>query len=117
MEQTKLSNAGVARNISSGKSEENINVSQTKGVMYLHIAPCGDHWTGTSIFAAKHLQPDYVRSIALPPGFEEDDVDLLEEILDCEGTDVLQKIYDSKCLPQNVTVMMEKAQKEKEDGQ
>jgi hypothetical protein len=34
--------------------------------LYLHIGPSGDAWTGTEIFAAKHLQPDYVRSVLLP---------------------------------------------------
>ena len=29
---------------------------------YLHVAPCGDHWIAPGLFAAKHLQPDYVRS-------------------------------------------------------
>jgi D-lactate dehydrogenase (cytochrome) len=29
---------------------------------YLHVAPCGDAWVAPGIFAAKHLQADYVRS-------------------------------------------------------
>lgn len=37
---------------------------------YLHVAPCGDHWVGSSIFAAKHLQPDYVRSIPVPEYYD-----------------------------------------------
>mmetsp|Transcript_22187 Transcript_22187/g.47724 ORF Transcript_22187/g.47724 Transcript_22187/m.47724 type:complete len:167 (-) Transcript_22187:275-775(-) len=38
--------------------------------VYFHVSPSGDWWTGPSIFAAKHLQPDYVRSIPIPPGFD-----------------------------------------------
>jgi hypothetical protein len=33
--------------------------------LVLHIGPSGDCWTGTTIFAAKHLQPGYVKSIPL----------------------------------------------------
>mmetsp|Transcript_41436 Transcript_41436/g.70953 ORF Transcript_41436/g.70953 Transcript_41436/m.70953 type:complete len:171 (+) Transcript_41436:45-557(+) len=43
---------------------------ESKEKMFFHVSPSGDWWTGTSIFAAKHLQPDYVRSIPIPPGFE-----------------------------------------------
>ena len=32
---------------------------------YLHIGPSGDSWISYSIFAAKHLQPDYVKSLPL----------------------------------------------------
>eukprot|EP00957_Ditylum_brightwellii_P143227 10912808-Ditylum_brightwellii.AAC.1 len=44
-----------------------------------------------------HHAPDYVRSVELPPGLEDDDI--LEEILERGGKDMLQGIYDSKCLP------------------
>jgi len=37
--------------------------SDKKNQLYLHIAPCGDYWSGHEVFAAKHLQPDYVKSI------------------------------------------------------
>lgn len=37
--------------------------SDKKNQLYLHIAPCGDFWSGDEVFAAKHLQPDYVKSI------------------------------------------------------
>mmetsp|Transcript_24731 Transcript_24731/g.36263 ORF Transcript_24731/g.36263 Transcript_24731/m.36263 type:complete len:212 (+) Transcript_24731:32-667(+) len=81
------------------EKEENNEKSDNgqKEAIYLHVAPCGDYWTGASIFAAKHLQPDYVRSVELPPGLEDDDI--LEEILERGGKDMLQGIYDSKCLP------------------
>jgi len=63
--------------------------SDSSKTMYFHVSPSGDWWTGPSIFAAKHLQPDYVRSIPMPPGFdpnlifgEENDEDDQEE---CDG--------------------------------
>jgi hypothetical protein len=37
--------------------------------LYLHIAPCGDHWQAPAIFAAKHLPAGFIRSFAIPPGF------------------------------------------------
>jgi hypothetical protein len=33
--------------------------------LYLHVGPSGDCWTGHSIFAAKHNQPGYIKSIPL----------------------------------------------------
>jgi len=72
--------------------------------MYLHVAPDGDWWTGHEIFAAKHLQPDYVRSICMPTGFD------VEEWLDltCGDDDEkriksMQQIYDDKKLPRGMT--------------
>jgi len=58
--------------------------------LFLHVGPAGECWTGTSIFAAKHLQPDYVKSIPLPDGvsgdriveFVERDVRLGHQIYD-----------------------------------
>ena len=50
--------------------------------LYLHIAPCGDWWLGSEIYAAKHLPSGYVRSIRLPDDFDEDDhvLDILPEL-------------------------------------
>ena len=39
---------------------------------YLHIAPSGDFWCGTKIFAAKHLSSNYLKSFPLPVGFNEE---------------------------------------------
>ena len=63
--------------------------------MYLHVAPCGDYWTGHEVFAAKHLNPDYVKSIAFP---KDDATFDPEEILeDYEGDldELLKKVYDT----------------------
>ena len=72
---------------------------------YLHLAPDGDYWTGREIFAAKHLQPDYVRSVPIPP---REDFDV-EEWLDTtfgddekKQTEALQNIYDERKLPSGV---------------
>uniref|UniRef100_A0A7S2A2B9 Uncharacterized protein n=1 Tax=Trieres chinensis TaxID=1514140 RepID=A0A7S2A2B9_TRICV len=72
--------------------------------LYLHIAPCGDCWTGREIFAAKHLQPDYVRSVPVPEGFDPD-----EHLTTGDGEDdmeteieLLRRIYDEGKLPADV---------------
>lgn len=60
--------------------------------MYLHVGPSGDCWAGASIFAAKHLQPDYVRSIVLPP------LTCVESLLERLESDpkLAQQIYDDE---------------------
>lgn len=57
-----------------------------KHAMFLHIAPCGDAWVSPELFAAKHLNNDYVRSFG-PIDEESLDVDEME-------IEVLQSIYD-----------------------
>ena len=65
----------------------------------------GDWWTGPSIFAAKHLQPDYVKSIPIPAEFDpnkyfSENEDELENGLSWEEQQrLLQKIYDDGKLP------------------
>ena len=72
----------------------------TKGAtMYLHVGPGGDCWTGHSIFAAKHLQPDYVRSIVIPPGMDPSTVVSVLE----EDTPLAQEIYDTQKLPSDLS--------------
>jgi hypothetical protein len=60
-------------------------------LLYLHVGPSGDCWIGPSIFAAKHLQPDYVKSIELPKGAPIEDV---EKILEDDPT-LARELYDS----------------------
>ena len=63
--------------------------------LFLHVGPAGECWTGTSLFAAKHLQPDYVRSIPLPDGVS---VDRIVELV--EGDVRLgHQIYDEGRIP------------------
>lgn len=63
--------------------------------LYLHVGPSGDCWTGTSIFAAKHLQPDYVKSLVLP---KDTDISSLLEQLEADPS-VAQTIYDEEKIP------------------
>jgi len=73
--------------------------------IYLHIGPAGDCWTGSNLYAAKHLQPDYVKSIPLS-----DDVSataLLELIEDDSA--LCQKIYDMELIPEHVLNEAKKA--------
>lgn len=58
-----------ARNVHSGSPSK----------LYLHIGPSGDCWTGASIFAAKHLQPDYVKSIELPANIPTEEIEPILE--------------------------------------
>jgi len=69
---------------------------------YLHIGPAGECWVGSSIFAAKHLQPDYVKSIPLPAqSSETTPTTFLEKLVEeIEGDPGLgQEIYDSETIP------------------
>lgn len=66
--------------------------------VFLHVGPSGDCWTGSSIYAAKHLQPDYVKSIPIPPHVC---VDTLMDKL--EGDEkLMQKVYDDGAIPPNL---------------
>jgi hypothetical protein len=54
--------------------------NSSSSLLYLHVGPSGDFWTGHLIFAVKHLQPDYVKSVRLEPGVCVNTLlDLLEE--------------------------------------
>jgi hypothetical protein len=76
--------------------------------MYSLSCPCksGDWWTGPSIFAAKHLQPDYVKSIPIPPDFDpnkyfsEDEEESESSSMSWkEKQQLLHQIYDEGKLP------------------
>ena len=54
---------------------------------FLHLAPSGDFWIGSKIYAAKHNPSDYVRSLPLPIG------QVIPE--DCPH-EALVKMYDNK---------------------
>ena len=54
---------------------------------FLHLAPSGDFWVGSAIYAAKHNPSDYVRSLPLPIG------QIIPE--DCPH-EALVKMYDTK---------------------
>jgi hypothetical protein len=81
------------------------------GEIYLHVGPGGECWTGAEVFAAKHLQPGYVKSILLPsrtttdPTNEADDCEysssLAEQIVERVERDAKlgQRIYDEERIP------------------
>lgn len=83
-------------------------------MVYLHVGPAGECWVGSSIFAAKHLQPDYVKSIPLPQQQQQqqagnnsdtDDHFSLQEALveEIENNPHLgQEIYDKEVIPLQV---------------
>ena len=70
-------------------------IGQKTTAVYLHVGPSGDCWTGHSIFAAKHLQPDYVKSVKLP---NDTNIDMLLELLDKKNA-LARSIYDSGIIP------------------
>ena len=76
--------------------------------VYLHVGPSGDCWTGSSLFAAKHLQPDYVKSLALPPHLTEEQRERLVDRLQ-DRPDVAQQMYDTGVLPPDLlgTLLMD----------
>jgi hypothetical protein len=74
--------------------------------VYLHVGPAGDCWTGNNIFAAKHLSPDYVKSILLPDGLSTEI--LLEEME--ENPDLGQQAYDTELLPEVLVKRVREAQ-------
>ena len=73
--------------------------NKTKGKVYLHIGPSGDCWTGSSIFAAKHLQPDYVKSVEIPIGIV--DVEAFLETIE-NDPDIQKFIYDNSMFPESL---------------
>ena len=86
--------------------------NDTKKPVFLHVGPSGDCWTGSSIFAAKHLQPDYVKSIPLPD--ETICVETLVEVLE-EDSKLAQEIYDEGTLPKVLLDQVRAAIEFKED--
>jgi hypothetical protein len=74
--------------------------------VYLHVGPAGDCWTGDNIFAAKHLMPDYVKSILLPNDLSTEI--LLEEME--ENPDLGQQAYDTELLPEVLVKRVREAQ-------
>ena len=77
---------------------ETLNHEEDKGTnqqCFLHIGPSGDCWTGPSLFAAKHLQPDYVKSF--PIENHPDSNHILEMLQD--NPQMAQKMYDTEEWP------------------
>jgi hypothetical protein len=70
------------------------DIKKSEG-LFLHIAPCGDFWTGREVFAAKHLQPDYVRSIAIPKDMEGKIGSMLNDY-DGDLDALLKRAYDER---------------------
>jgi hypothetical protein len=85
--------------------------TSTTSDVYLHVGPSGDCWTGHSIFAAKHLQPDYVKSVQLPT---DTDIDILLERLEGEDALLAKSIYDSGIIP--VELLQQSSKQAKNDN-
>jgi len=78
--------------------------------LYLHVGPSGDSWIGDAIFAAKHNQPGYVKSIPLTSdnsiATDTEEANRLVDILE-EHPEWAQEIYDTECLPEALRAHME----------
>jgi hypothetical protein len=96
---TRTTTATASRLSSGGSSHDGDKV-------YLHVGPAGDCWTGNNIFAAKHLQPDYVKSILLPNDLSTEI--LLEELE--ENPALGQQAYDTELLPEVLVKRVREAQ-------
>jgi len=78
---------------------------KTNRILYLHVSPDGDFWTGDELFAAKHLEPNYVRSVALPEYLsDKNDNDntetCIKEIFDFNELEkLMREVYDTESLP------------------
>ena len=102
--------------LSCNEQKNDTKVKQQSSI-YLHISPCGDFWIGSRIFAAKHLQPDYVKSIPVPGTFDPDDFfdsmanqmyekrnkkydkETKDVMIDEFRLKVIHETYDNGCLP------------------
>jgi len=93
-------NQSSDNNKNNSTTTSTITTTPTKDPLFLHVGPSGDCWTGSSIFAAKHLQPDYVQSIPLFPPHNADDlcIDTLLEILE-DDINMAQELYDNPQQP------------------
>lgn len=88
---------------------------KNKDDLFLHVGPSGDCWTGSSIFAAKHLQPDYVKSVPLHPPHN----DICAETLLCvleEDSSVAQDLYDTGTLSDDLLEKVRQAMEDSEEG-
>lgn len=79
--------------------------------LHQNIYVSGDFWIGSSIFAAKHLQPDYVKSIPIPSGKNGTYFDVEQYLDDIEDDEtknqLLQEIYDTNRFPTSFLELME----------
>jgi hypothetical protein len=86
---------------------------------YLHIGPSGDVWIGQEMFAAKHLQPGYVKSIVLPSAFNDQEdssfSERLIEKIEC-NSDLAQKIYDEEQIPMSLLEAVQKSSNDQKDA-
>jgi len=110
---------GTRNTSSTGSSMSTTNITTTNtntSTRYLHIGPSGDCWTGASMYAAKHLQPDYVKSFILsfPTHtsllFVCDEIPemevLLVEFLE-EHNDMAHQLYDEGCFTNDFWIQLE----------
>ena len=100
---------------SDGSPDGSRTGTTASGGIYLHVGPSGDFWTGHSIFAAKHLPPDYVKSVKLDDDMDVDGLlELLEEASDYDGTQWTRAIYDEGSFPKDLLDRLDRRQPSKE---
>ena len=107
-----IQNNAVARfyAASSGLKKDKDTETKTKeSAIYLHVGPSGDCWTGHSIFAAKHLQPDYVKSIKLDLNMN---IPHLLELLEDHPKWAFE-VYDSQTFPNELMQALKNGHEDK----
>ena len=99
------------------------NNTKTNKILYLHVGPSGDCWIGDSIFAAKHLQPDYVKSVPLllhnvqtenDDEMQQQKIDKLLEALE-DNPELAMEIYDSGKIPADLLERIFRKDQNEED--
>ena len=109
-----IQNNAVARfyAASSGLKKDKDTETKTKeSAIYLHVGPSGDCWTGHSIFAAKHLQPDYVKSMKLDLNMN---IPHLLELLE-DHPEWAFEVYDKQTFPKELIQALKNGHDDKVD--
>jgi len=84
--------------------------ASSSSALFLHVGPSGDCWTGPSLFAAKHLQPDYVQSLPIPSSHLHQ-ADRLLELLE-EHPEWALAVYDTQAFPKELQAALKEQDEE-----
>ncbi len=74
-------------------------------LLFLHVAPGGDWWIAPDLFAAKHLQSGYVRSVPLGQS-EVLDIDFVNEFVQELSLADILRLYDTGEVPEQLRKLL-----------
>jgi hypothetical protein len=116
---SKINDSMIHSKLKGSRAKALLSSKLTFHKCYLHIGPSGDVWIGQEIFAAKHLQPGYVKSIMLPSAFNDQEdssfSERLIEKIEC-NTGLAQKIYDEEQIPMSLLEAVQKSSNDQKDA-